>query len=52
MKASEVMRAMEVTSEVAASFLRISFGPATNEDDIEAFLSEWRQIAERTRQAA
>jgi len=52
MKASEVMRAMEVTPEVAASFLRISFGPATNEDNIEAFLSEWRQIAERTRQAA
>ena len=48
MKKSEVLAAMGVTQEVADGFLRISFGPSTNEADIDAFLAEWRRIAGRT----
>jgi len=52
MKGSEVLAAMQVAPEVAAGFLRISFGPATSESDVDAFLAEWRRIAERIRRAA
>jgi len=47
MKSSEVLAAMEVEPELASSFLRISFGPSTSADDVDAFLVEWRRIAER-----
>ena len=52
MKDSAVLAAMQVAPEVAAGFLRISFGPATSESDVDAFLAEWRRIAERIRRAA
>lgn len=52
MKESHVLKAMQVDPAIASSFLRISFGPATSEADIDAFLAEWRRIAERQRQAA
>ncbi len=52
MKGSAVLAAMHVAPEVASSFLRISFGPATNESEIDAFLDRWRRIAERVRPAA
>jgi cysteine desulfurase len=52
MKGSEVLAAMQVPAEVAAGFLRISFGPATSEAEVDAFLDQWRRIAERVRQAA
>jgi len=39
---------MGVPAHIAGSFLRISFGPDTNEADIDRFLVEWRRIAERT----
>ena len=52
MKDSAVLAAMRVAPEIAASFLRISFGPATREADIDAFLDQWRRIAERMRAAA
>ncbi|HXG99810.1 MAG TPA: aminotransferase class V-fold PLP-dependent enzyme [Sphingomicrobium sp.] len=52
MKRSEVLAAMNIAPEIAASFLRISFGPATTEADVDAFLEQWRQIAERTKRAA
>lgn len=52
MKKSRVLKAMRVDPAVASSFLRISFGPSTSEADIDAFLAEWRRIAERQRQAA
>jgi len=52
MKDSAVLAAMQVAPEVAAGFLRISFGPATSEADVDAFLAEWRRIAERIRRAA
>ena len=46
------MAAMQVAPDVAASFLRISFGPATSETDVDAFLAEWRRIADRAQCAA
>ena len=52
MKASIVMAAMQVAPDVAASLLRISFGPATSETDVDAFLAEWRRIADRAQRAA
>ena len=48
MKGSKVLAAMDVAPGVAAGFLRISFGPNTSEQDVEAFLGEWRRIAERS----
>ena len=50
-KASHVLAAMGVPEEVAAGFLRISFGPETSEADIDAFLAEWERIASRQRAA-
>lgn len=47
MKQSEVLAAMRVAADIASSFLRISFGPSTSQADIDAFLNEWRRIAER-----
>lgn len=47
MKQSTVLGAMGVAPEIAASFLRISFGSATSEAEVDAFLAEWRRIAER-----
>ena len=47
MKASEVLAAMNVPAEVAAGFIRVSFGPETSSEDVERFLGEWRRIAER-----
>jgi cysteine desulfurase len=47
-KASHVLAAMAVPDEVAAGFLRLSFGPDTNEADIDCFLAEWNRIAERS----
>jgi cysteine desulfurase len=51
MKESAVMAAMGIASEVAASFLRISFGPHTTEAEIDAFLAEWSRIASRSKAA-
>ena len=52
MKTSRVLAAMGAESEVASSFLRISLGPATSEEQIDRFLDEWRRIASRARAAA
>ena len=52
MKDSAVLAAMQVPADVAAGFLRVSFGPATSEADVDAFLAEWRRIAARVRAAA
>jgi cysteine desulfurase len=52
MKSSAVLSAMEVPADVAASFLRISFGPHTSEADVDRFLSEWRRIASRSKAVA
>jgi cysteine desulfurase len=47
-KASHVLAAMGVPEEIAAGFLRISFGPDTSEADVDAFVAEFARIAERT----
>ena len=47
MQESPVLKAMNVDPAVAASVLRISFGPSTSEDEVDAFLAEWHRIAER-----
>ncbi len=47
MKASNVLAAMGVAPDIASSCLRISFGPSTSEDDVDAFLGEWRRVADR-----
>ena len=52
MKESAVLAAMGVAADVAEGFLRISFGPASSEAEVDAFLAEWTRIAERSRQAA
>jgi cysteine desulfurase len=44
MKASRVLAAMGVPEELARSVIRVSFGPATSEDDLQRFLGEWRRI--------
>jgi cysteine desulfurase len=51
-KASHVLAAMEVEPDVAAGYLRISFGPETSEADVDAFLAEFGRIAEQRSQAA
>lgn len=51
MKESAVLAAMGVAPDVAAGFLRISFGPSTSESDVDAFLAEWQRIASRQRAA-
>ena len=51
MKESAVLAAMGVAQDVAAGFLRISFGPSTSEADVDAFVAEWQRIASRQRAA-
>ena len=51
MKDSAVLAAMQVAPDVAAGFLRISFGPATSDDEIDLFLDQWVRMAERMRAA-
>lgn len=48
-KASHVLAAMAVPDEVAAGFLRLSFGPDTDETEVDAFLAEFGRIADRAR---
>src|SRR6185437_6965549 len=45
MKPSRVLAAMAVPDEIAATAIRVSFGPSTAEADIDRFLREWRKIA-------
>jgi cysteine desulfurase len=52
MKASEVLAAMNVSAEVASSFIRVSFGPSTTDQDVDRFLGEWLRIAARAKAAA
>jgi cysteine desulfurase len=47
-KASHVLAAMHVPDDIAAGFLRTSFGPDTSEADVDAFVAEFARIADRT----
>jgi cysteine desulfurase len=48
MQSSQVMAAMNVPADLAGSFLRISFGPSTSEEEVARYLDEWRKIAARS----
>ncbi|MFL6721797.1 MAG: cysteine desulfurase family protein [Sphingomonas sp.] len=52
MKPSRVLAAMGVPADVAASAIRVSFGPSTSDTDIERFTAEWRRIAARAKAEA
>jgi len=52
MKPSRVLAAMGVPAEIAGSTVRVSFGPDTNEDNINCFLGERRRIASRAKAQA
>jgi len=52
MKPSRVLAAMGVPEEIAASVIRVSFGPGTSGSDIDRFIAEWRRIAQRAKAAA
>jgi cysteine desulfurase len=51
MKASDVLAAMQVPEDVAAGFIRVSFGPYTSDEDVTRFLEEWNRIASRAKAA-
>jgi cysteine desulfurase len=52
MKASRVLAAMGVAAELAASTIRVSFGPTTSDGDIDRFLGEWRRLKNRAKAEA
>jgi cysteine desulfurase len=47
MKPSRVLEAMGMPAEMASTVIRVSFGPYTNEQDVERFLAEWHRIRDR-----
>ena len=51
MKPSHVLAAMGIAPDIAASTIRVSFGPHTSEAEIDCFLAAFRAIAERRRAA-
>lgn len=51
MKASRVLAAMGIDDDIAGSTIRVSFGPATSDAEIDAFLAAFEQIARRARVA-
>jgi cysteine desulfurase len=52
MKPSRVLAAMGIPQETAGSVIRVSFGPATNEHDVERFTAEWCRIKGRAKAEA
>ncbi|HEY0412484.1 MAG TPA: aminotransferase class V-fold PLP-dependent enzyme [Allosphingosinicella sp.] len=51
LKTSHVLTAMGYAEEEAREVIRISFGPQTNESDIDALLGEWRALFGKRRAA-
>ena len=52
MKPSLVLEAMGLPSEIASCFIRVSFGPNTDEADVGRFVAEWRAVRDRARSRA
>ena len=52
MKPSRVLAAMRIPEEIAATVIRVSFGPSTSDADVDRFLGEWRKIAARAKAQA
>ena len=42
--ASPVLACLDLEDGVAASTIRVSFGPATGEEEVDRFLAEWRRL--------
>lgn len=51
LKASHVLGAMGWSAQAAGEVVRVSFGPRTNEHEIDCFISAWRTIRERAKAA-
>jgi len=51
LKTSHVLTAMGMDEESAREVIRVSFGPATCEAEIDALVAEWRKLYERRRAA-
>jgi cysteine desulfurase len=52
MKPSLVLEAMGLPSEIASCFIRVSFGPDTDEGDVDRFIAEWQAVRDRARSRA
>ncbi|MES2136139.1 MAG: aminotransferase class V-fold PLP-dependent enzyme [Pseudomonadota bacterium] len=52
LKPSRVLLAMGLAPEIIGSVIRVSFGPANGEADVERFLMEWRRIQSRAKAQA
>ncbi len=52
MKPSRVLAAMGLEPDIAASVIRVSFGPHTSEPEIERFVAEWTRIRQRASRSA
>ena len=51
LKPSHVLGAMGWSAQAAGEVVRVSFGPRTNEHEIDCFISAWRTIRERAKAA-
>jgi cysteine desulfurase len=51
LKTSHVLTAMGMSEAEAREVIRVSFGPTTSENDIDALLAEWRKLYDRRRAA-
>lgn len=51
LKTSHVLAAMGMSEGEAREVIRVSFGPTTSENDIDALLAEWRKLYDRRRAA-
>lgn len=51
MKVSHVLRAMGWSDAEAREVIRVSFGPQTTEEEVDAFASAWEELADRKRGA-
>ncbi|WP_176590975.1 cysteine desulfurase family protein [Sphingobium sp. EM0848] len=49
LKTSHVLHAMGWDEAQAGEVIRVSFGPATNEADMDRFIAQWTKMAERAR---
>ena len=51
LKTSHVLQAMGCSEAAAREVIRVSFGPETDDEAIDALLGQWRAMAERSRAA-
>jgi cysteine desulfurase len=51
MKVSHVLAAMGWEEQAAREVVRVSFGPQTRQEEVDAFADAWEKLAERKRAA-